>query len=50
MKHRAKLQDLLDEYEDAAYNRENYKIRLMRKRIEELLDQEEGGEINDTKI
>lgn len=41
----SKLQDLLDEYEDNAWNRREHKIISLRRKIEELLE----GEIEDEK-
>ena len=41
----SKLQDLLDEYEDNAWNRREYQIISLRRKIEELLE----GEIEDEK-
>lgn len=36
----SKLQDLLDEYEDNAWNRREYQIISLRRKIEELLERE----------
>lgn len=41
----SKLQDLLDEYEDNAWNRREHQIISLRRKIEELLE----GEIRDEK-
>ena len=41
----SKLQDLLDEYEDNAWNRREHQIISLRRKIEELLE----GEIEDEK-
>ncbi len=41
----SKLQDLLDEYEDNAWNRREYQIISLRRKIEELLE----GEMEDEK-
>ena len=40
----SKLQDLLDEYEDNAWNRREHQIISLRRKIEELLEGEIGDE------
>ena len=37
----SKLSDLLDELEDAAWNRKDYMVRVIRAQISDLIDEEE---------
>lgn len=37
----SKLSDLLDEQEDAAWNRKDYMVRVIRAQISDLIDEEE---------
>ena len=40
----SKLSDLLDELEDAAWNRKNYMVRVIRAQISDLVDKEKSDE------
>lgn len=40
----SKLSDLLDELEDAAWNRKDYMVRVIRAQISDLVDKEKSDE------
>lgn len=40
----SKLSDLLDELEDAAWNRKDYMVRVIRAQISDLVDKEKSNE------